>query len=125
MATYAAAHKPERMAILRFLVEVERLDICGKYADRQLPNHSGTPFAYALKGKGKGGGEDVALRMLARSTDPRIKECWGKHDALSLAEIYENEGVARVPKGMTKVKREAEDLTKSARFKREVRGTEI
>ncbi|MCJ1424275.1 hypothetical protein MMC29_002162 [Sticta canariensis] len=111
-ATCAAAHNPERMAILSFLVEVERLDICWIHAGRQLPNHSGTPVAYVVKVKGRGGGEDVALHMFARSTEPRMKERWSKHDALSLAEIYGNENAARVPKEMTKGKRGPEDLTK-------------
>lgn len=100
--------------------------------DRQLPNHSGTLVAYAVKGKG--GVEDVALHMLARSTDPRMKGRWGKHDALSLAEIYGDEDVARVLKGMTKGEEggggfDEEDsvlttYTYLARFETEVRGTE-
>ncbi|MCJ1260738.1 hypothetical protein MMC22_000600 [Lobaria immixta] len=92
-ATCDAADKPKRMAILRFLVEEERLDVNRMDTDGQLPNHWGTPVAYAAKGKG---GEDVVRYLLAKGAEPRVKDCWGDHDALSLAELYGNEDVARV-----------------------------
>lgn len=92
-ATCDAADKPERMAMLRFLFEEERLDVNQMDTDGQLPNHWGTPVAYAAKGKG---GEDVVTWLLERGADPTVKDCWGSHDALSLAEFYGNEGVAWV-----------------------------
>ncbi|MCJ1267213.1 hypothetical protein MMC22_007098 [Lobaria immixta] len=100
-ATCDAADKPERMAILRFLVEEERLDVNRIDTDGQLPNHWGTPIAYAAKGKG---GEDVVRYLLAMGADPRAKDCWGNHDALSLAEFYGNEDVVRVLRESTKGK---------------------
>lgn len=98
-ATCDAPEKPERMAILRFLVEKERLDVNRIDTDEQLPNHWGTPIAYAAKGKG---GEDVIRYLLAKGADPRVKDCWGNHDALSLAELYGNEDVVRVLRESTK-----------------------
>ena len=92
-ATCDPADKPERMAMLRFLVEEERLDIKLMDTIGQLPNHWGTPVAYAAKGRG---GEDVVRWLLERGADPRVKDCWGNHDALSLAEFYGNEKVAHV-----------------------------
>lgn len=100
-ATCATADKPERMAMLRFLVEEEQLDVNRMDTDRQLPNHWGTPVTYAAKGKGGG---DVVRYLLARGADPTVKDCWGTHDALSLAEFYGNENVARVLRGWTKGK---------------------
>ena len=92
-ATCDAADKAARMAMLRFLVEEGRLDVNRIDTDGQLPNHWGTPLAYAAKGKG---GEDVVRYLLAKGADPSVKDCWGNHDAISLAEFYGNEDVARV-----------------------------
>lgn len=103
-ATCDATDKPERMTMLRFLVEEERLDVNQMDTDGQLPNHWGTPIAYAAKGTG---GEDVATWLLERGADPTTKDCWGIHDALSLAESYGNEEVARVLRGSVKGDEEA------------------
>ncbi len=92
-ATCNAADKAEKMAMLRFLVEEKGLDVNRTDTDGQLPNHWGTPVAYAAKGKG---GEDVIRYLLAK------KDCWGNHDALSLVKFYRNEDVARVLKELTK-----------------------
>lgn len=92
-ATCDAADKAERMAMVKFLVEEEGLDVNTIDTDRQLPNHWGTPVAYAAKGKG---GEDVVRYLLAKGADPRVMDCWGNHNALSLAEFYGNKDVARV-----------------------------
>ncbi|MCJ1423548.1 hypothetical protein MMC29_001432 [Sticta canariensis] len=98
-ATCDAAHKPERMAMLRFLIEDEQLDVNKIDTDGQLPNHWGTPVAYAAKGKG---GEEVVRYLLSKGADPRVKDCWGTHDALSLAVLYGNDDVARVLRDFTK-----------------------
>lgn len=98
-ATCNAADKAEKMAMLRFLVEEKGLDFNRTDTDGQLPNHWGTPVAYAAKGKG---GEDVIRYLLATGADPSVKDCWGNHDALSLAKFYRNEDVARVLKELTK-----------------------
>ncbi len=92
-ATCNAAEKPERMAMLRFLVEEERLNVNQMDTDEQLPNHWGTPIAYAAKGKD---GVNVVTWLLERGADPTIKDCWGIHDALSLAKRFGNEEVAQV-----------------------------
>ena len=84
---------PPRMALLRFLVEEVRLDVNRMDTDGQMPDHWGTPIAYAAKAKS---GENVVRYLLAKGADPRVKDCWGIHDALSLAEGYENEKVAQV-----------------------------
>lgn len=84
--------------MLRFLVEEGRLDVNRIDSDGQLPNHWGTPLAYAAKGKG---GEDVVRYLLAKGADPSVKDCWGNHNAISLAEFYGNEDVARVLRDST------------------------
>lgn len=88
-----AADKAERMAMLRFLVEEELLDVNRTDTDGRLPSHWGTPVKYAAKGKA---GEDVVRYSLGRGADPTLKDCWGNHNALSLAEFYGNNDVARV-----------------------------
>lgn len=65
----------------------------------RLPNHWGTPVAYAAKGKD---GEDVVRYLLGRGADPTVKDCWGNHDALSLAGFYGNEDLALVLRESTK-----------------------
>jgi len=79
--------------MVKFLVEEKRLDINRIDTDVQLPNHWGTPVEYASKGKF---GEELVRFLLAKGADPRVMDCWGNHDALSLAEFYENKDVARV-----------------------------
>jgi len=105
--TCDAAEKLERMAMLRFLVEEERLGVNQMDTDGQLPNHWGTPVAYAAKGKG---GADVVAWLLERGADPTVKDCWGSHDALSLAESYGNEEVARVSRKSVKYGRQESSL---------------
>lgn len=38
----------------------------------------------------------VRYLLLAKGADPSVKDCWGNHDAIILAEFYSNEDVARV-----------------------------
>lgn len=93
-----AADKAARILMLRLLVEEARLDVNRIDTDGQLPNHWGTPLAYAAKGKG---GEDVVrYSLLAKGADPSVKNCWRNHDGISLAEFYSNEDVARVLRGV-------------------------
>ncbi|MCJ1268400.1 hypothetical protein MMC22_008288 [Lobaria immixta] len=84
---------PQRVALLRFLVEDVQLDVNRMDTDGQMPDHWGTPIAYAAKGKS---GENVVRYLLAKGADPRVKDCWGIHDALSLAELCGNKKVAQV-----------------------------
>ncbi|MCJ1465298.1 hypothetical protein MMC07_003915 [Pseudocyphellaria aurata] len=84
--------KPTRMAMVRFLVEEERLDVNQMDTDKQLENHWGTPIAYAAK---ESGGEDVVRYLLKKGADPTIKDCMGDHNALSLADFYKNYGVGQ------------------------------
>lgn len=92
-ATCDAADKAERMAMIRFLVEEEGLDVNRIDTEGRLPKHWGTPVTYAAKGKG---GDDVVRYLLAKGADPRVMDCWGNHNALSLAEFYGNKDVVRV-----------------------------
>lgn len=92
-ATCDAADKAERMAMVRFLVEQEGLDGNRRDTEGQLPNHWGTPVMYAAKGKG---GEDVVRYLLAKGADPRVMDCWGIHNSLSLAKFCGNQDVVRV-----------------------------
>lgn len=92
-ATCDAADKAERMAMVRFLVEEEGIDVNKRDTEGQLPNHWGKPVTYAAKGKG---GEDVVRYLLAKGADPRVMDCWGIHNALSLAKFYGNKDVMRV-----------------------------
>lgn len=79
--------------MVRFLVEEEGLDVNRIDTEGQLPKNWGTPVTYAAKGKG---GEDVVRYLLAKGADPRVMDCWGNHNALSLAEFYGNKDVVRV-----------------------------
>lgn len=94
-AICAAALKPERMAILRYLVEDEHLDVNLIDTDEQLPNHFGTPIAYAAMGRG---GLDAVWYLLSKGADPTVKDCWGGQNALNLAMFSGNEDVVRVLK---------------------------
>lgn len=51
-ATRDAADMPERMVVLRFLFEEERLDVNRIDTYGQLPNILEAPIAYALEAKG-------------------------------------------------------------------------
>lgn len=92
-ATCDAADKAERMAMVKFLVEEEGLDVNRLDTGGQLPDHWGTPVAYAAKGKG---GEDVLRYLLSKGANPCVMDCWGNDNAISLAEFYGNKDVARV-----------------------------
>ena len=85
--------KPERMAMLDYLVVEEHLDVNKLDTDGQLPNHWGTPLAYAAKERH---GADVVKWLLEKGADPKIKDCFGHHDALSYAELYGNEEIAQL-----------------------------
>lgn len=85
----AICDKPERMAMLRFLVEEEGLDVNRTDTDGRKRSHWGTPIAYAAKGKG---GEEAVRYLLSKGADP-TKGCRDNHDAFGLADFYGNEDV--------------------------------
>ena len=85
--------RSERMAMLKYLIEEEHLDVNKFDTNGQLPNHWGTPLAYATKERH---GADVVRWLLKKGADPKIKDCFGHHDALNYADLYGNEEVAQV-----------------------------
>lgn len=89
----AAVDKSERMAMLEYLIKEERLNVNQLDTNDKLAGHLGTPIAYAAKEKD---GADVVAWLLNNGADPKIRDYFGNHDALSLAEFYGNEEVARV-----------------------------
>lgn len=91
-AASSAAKKPARMAMLRYLVKEERLDV---NTEGRLPNHWGTPIAYAAMGQD---GEDAVQYLLAKGAEPTVKDFWGNHDAIVLAKFYGDKDVVRVLK---------------------------
>lgn len=72
-----------RMAMVKYLVDELGLDVNTMDCEGQWPNHWGTPLCYACRGDD--GGEVVRF-LLDRGADPSIKDCWGIHDALAIAE---------------------------------------
>ena len=50
-------------------------------------------------------GVEVVQWLLERGADPEIKDCWGNHDALNLAEFSKNEEVAQILRGWMEAKR--------------------
>ncbi|KAL9098984.1 MAG: hypothetical protein Q9163_005453 [Psora crenata] len=80
-----------RMEMVRFLVEQVGCDVNALDTDTPLPMHFGTPLAYAARVHG--GGKEVVTFLLEKGADPRIKDCWGGHNALTLAESRENKDV--------------------------------
>lgn len=94
-AASSAAKRPERMAMLRYLVEEERLDFNRIDMEVQLPNHWGTAIAYAAMGQD---GEDAVQYLLAKGAEPTVKDCWGNHDALALVKFYGNKDMICVLK---------------------------
>ena len=87
-ASAAAFHHDDeyqaiRMAMVKYLVDELGLDVNAMDCEGQWPNHWGTPLCYACRGDD--GGEVVRF-LLDRGADPSIKDCWGIHDALAIAE---------------------------------------
>ena len=85
--------KHERMAMLEYLVNEERLDINQLDTDDQLAGHPGTPIMYAID---RAGGADVVSWLLEHGANPRIKDSLDGQDALDLAERRGNEEVKSV-----------------------------
>lgn len=81
--------KPERMAMLRYLVEEEKLDVNFTDADA----HCRTPISYAAEGNGD---VDVVQYLLDKGADPTIT--FGYYTAFDLAQLDKNEDVVRVMK---------------------------
>lgn len=63
------ADRPERMAVLRFLVEEERLDVNQMDTDGKMPNHRGTPDHICSQWKRRFGCGAVFTRE-GRGPDP-------------------------------------------------------
>ena len=77
-------HFKVRMEMVRFLVEQVGCDVNALDTETPLPMHFGTLLAYAARIHG--GGKEVVPFILEKGADPRIKDCWDGHGALSLAE---------------------------------------
>jgi hypothetical protein len=97
VASAAQSASSERMEMVRYLVDELGLDVNQMDTDGQLPNHCGPPLCYAAKGSQ---GEEVVRFLLERGADPKIKDCWGNHDALSLAKLHKNQIVLGILNGV-------------------------
>lgn len=86
----AAAHSSDaerlsvRLAMVKYLVDELGLDINALDTETQDFNHWETLLCYAARIAH--GGEEVVRFLLGRGADPYVKDCWGVHDAFSLAE---------------------------------------
>ncbi len=77
-----------RMAMVKYLVDEVGLDVNALDTDSRMPNFWGTPLCYAvITGSDS---EEVIRFLLARGADPLIKNCWGFHNALNMAESSKN-----------------------------------
>lgn len=83
----------ERMAMLEYLINEERLDVNQLDADERLAGHPGTPIMYAINSEG---GADVVKWLLEHGANPRIKSPNHGLDALGLAESWGNKEVQEV-----------------------------
>ncbi|KAL8788496.1 MAG: hypothetical protein Q9195_007273 [Heterodermia aff. obscurata] len=83
-------NKLERMAMLEYLVNEERLDVNQLDTDDRLAGHPGTPIMYAID---RTGGADVVSWLLDHGANPKIKNSSEGLDALDLAERWENEEI--------------------------------
>ena len=86
-------NKHERMAMLEYLVNDERLDVNQLDTDDRLAGHPGTPIMYAID---RAGGADVISWLLEHGADPKIKNSSEGLDAFDLAERWGNEEVKGV-----------------------------
>ena len=102
-ATCSIVQKDEKMAMVRYLVEEEGLDVKQLDCDEPMPDHQGTVIAYAATGKG---GADVVRYLLEKGADPRVKDCYGNWNALEIAERDKNEEVVQVLKEWLQRKKE-------------------
>jgi hypothetical protein len=89
----ATCKEPERMKVVEYLLDQMGIDINKMDTDGKLPNHWGPPISYAAKERT---GAEMVRYLLERGADPYIKDCWGDHNAFSLAEFYKNEEVMQV-----------------------------
>lgn len=85
--------KPNRIAMLEYMINEEGLDINQLDADESLADHSGTPIMYAIN---ENGGANVVKWLLERGANPRIKSFSFDADALGLAESRGNKEVQDV-----------------------------
>ena len=79
---------PARMAMVKYLVDDLKLNVNALDTKGQMPNYWGTPLCYAAHAYCDN--EEVVHFLLDRGAEPRIKDCWGIHDAFSLAEAGGN-----------------------------------
>lgn len=79
----ASSGAPERMDMVRFLVEEMGCDVNGMDMpeDKRYSAHYGTPLNYAAH---KGGAVEVVMYLLEKGANPEIKDCWG-FDAFTYA----------------------------------------
>lgn len=73
-----------RLAMVKYLVDELGLDNNALDTETQDFNHWETLLCYAARIAH--GGEEVVRFLLGRGADPYVKDCWGVHDAFSLAE---------------------------------------
>ena len=81
------------MAMVKYLFDELGLDVNAMDCEGQWPNHWATPLCYACGGDDGG---KVVRFLLDRGADPSIKDCWGIHDALDIAESTKNAKVSEM-----------------------------
>ena len=86
-------NKPDRIAMLEYLIIEEGLDVNQLDADESLAGHPGTPIMYAINDHG---GANVVKWFLEHGANPRVKSLSFDVDALGLAELWDNKEVQDV-----------------------------
>ncbi|KAG6989871.1 hypothetical protein G7Y79_00062g093490 [Physcia stellaris] len=86
-------NKPDRIAMLEYLINEEGLDVNQLDANESLPDHPGTPIMYAIHDKG---GAHVVKWLLDHGANPRIKTPEFGLDALGFAEMLRNKEIQDV-----------------------------
>lgn len=89
----SSENRHERMAMLEYLVNEERLDVNQLDTDDQLAGHPGTPIMYAID---RESGAGVVTWLLEHGANPKAMDSSNSHDAFTLAERLGNEDVKSV-----------------------------